>query len=110
MAGDAGAANDGFLSYHEPTIVQILVLFSFFLFLSFGEWFSAKVFRAGLIGQIVVGLIYGMPLGNIIPVAWQEAFVALGYIGLILVIFEGLFHTLHSWTMLIADRCSRGAA
>ena len=87
---DEVEANDGFLSYHEPTIVQILVLFSFFFFLSFGEWLSAKVFRAGLIGQIIVGLVYGMPLGNILPVAWQEAFVALGYIGLILVIFEGI--------------------
>ncbi|RAR04133.1 Sodium/hydrogen exchanger [Stemphylium lycopersici] len=91
MAGDASAsAADGFLQYHEPNIIQILVLVSFFFWLSFGEWLSNRVFRAGLIGQIIVGLIYGLPIGgDIIPIAWQEAFIALGYIGLVLIIFEG---------------------
>jgi hypothetical protein len=37
----------------------------------------------------MVGLIYGMPIGNIMPVEWQNTFVTLGYIGLILIIFEG---------------------
>jgi Kef-type K+ transport system membrane component KefB len=65
-------------------------LVSFFFWLSFGEWLSNKIFRAGLIGQIIVGLIYGLPIGGtIMPVEWQQAFVALGYIGLILIIFEG---------------------
>ncbi|CAE7186969.1 hypothetical protein CFE70_006540 [Pyrenophora teres f. teres 0-1] len=90
MAGDSSAAQDGFLQYHEPNIIQILVLVSFFFWLSFGEWLSNRVFRAGLIGQIIVGLIYGLPIGgDIIPVPWQQAFIALGYIGLVLIIFEG---------------------
>jgi Kef-type K+ transport system membrane component KefB len=72
------------------TVIQILVLVSFFFWLSFGEWLSNKVFRAGLIGQIIVGLIYGLPIGGtMMPIAWQEAFIALGYIGLVLIIFEG---------------------
>ncbi|KAF2180913.1 hypothetical protein K469DRAFT_671896 [Zopfia rhizophila CBS 207.26] len=80
----------GFIQYHEPDIIQTLVLISFFLWLSVGEWLSNKVFRAGLIGQIIVGLIYGAPIGgNVMPIAWQETFIALGYIGLILIIFEG---------------------
>ncbi|KAF2176053.1 Sodium/hydrogen exchanger [Zopfia rhizophila CBS 207.26] len=80
----------GFIQYHEPNIIQILVLISFFLWLSVGEWLSNKVFRAGLIGQIIVGLIYGAPIGgNVMHIAWQETFIALGYIGLILIIFEG---------------------
>jgi hypothetical protein len=70
-------------------VVSLLCLISFFFFLSFAEWFSAKIFKAGLIGQIIVGLIYGLPVGNIMPVEWQETFVELGYIGLILIIFEG---------------------
>ena len=89
MAGEDSDTNNGFLVYHEPNIVQILVLISFFFFLSFGEWLSNKVFRAGLIGQIIVGMIYGLPLGNVLDVGWQQAFVALGYLGLILIIFEG---------------------
>lgn len=51
---------------------------------------SAKVIRAGIIGQIAVGIIYGKPLANILQEPWQHTFMALGYIGLILIIFEGL--------------------
>ena len=53
------------------------------------EWLADKVLRAGLIGQIIVGLIYGVPIGNILALEWQETFLALGYIGLIIIIFEG---------------------
>jgi Kef-type K+ transport system membrane component KefB len=53
------------------------------------ERLSDKVFRAGLIGQIIVGLIYGVPIADILAMEWQETFMALGYIGLILIIFEG---------------------
>ncbi|KAF7594645.1 Hsp70 ATPase ssc1 [Aspergillus hancockii] len=79
----------GFLPYHEPGIVEILVIISFFFFLSLAEWVSAKVLRAGIIGQIAVGIIYGVPLANILEKHWQETFLALGYVGLILIIFEG---------------------
>jgi hypothetical protein len=71
-------------------VIQILVVISFFLFLSAGEWIARKLFRAGLIGQIVVGLIYGVPLGNILDNHWQDTFVALGYFGLILIVLEGI--------------------
>jgi hypothetical protein len=67
-----------------------LTLLSFFLFLAIAEWLADKVLRASLIGHIIVGLIYGVPLGNILAPAWQETFLALGYISLILIIFEGL--------------------
>lgn len=53
------------------------------------EWVADKVLRAGLIGQIIVGLIYGVPIGNILALEWQATFLALGYIGLIIIIFEG---------------------
>ncbi|KAK0641906.1 Cation/H+ exchanger [Cercophora newfieldiana] len=83
------AEGGAFLEYHEPNITSILTLISFFLFLAIAEWASDKILRAGLIGQIVVGLIYGVPVGNILAIEWQETFLALGYIGLILIIFEG---------------------
>ncbi|KAK4112803.1 hypothetical protein N656DRAFT_797992 [Canariomyces notabilis] len=81
--------SDGFLSYHEPNIIEILTLVSFFLFLSVSEWLADKTIGASLIGPIVVGLLFGFPIGNILAPAWQETFLALGYIGLILIIFEG---------------------
>ncbi|KAL3447248.1 Sodium/hydrogen exchanger family-domain-containing protein [Aspergillus insuetus] len=78
-----------FVQYHEPSIVQILVIISFFFFLSLAEWLSAKVIRAGIIGQIAVGIIYGKPLADILELEWQHTFIALGYVGLLLIIFEG---------------------
>jgi Kef-type K+ transport system membrane component KefB len=78
-----------FVAYHEPGIVQILIIISFFFFLSLAEWFSAKIIRAGIIGQIAVGIIYGKPLADILEGPWQETFLAIGYVGLILIIFEG---------------------
>jgi len=62
---------------------------SFFYFLSISEWVAAKVIYAGILGPILVGIIYGAPLGNILDHDWQESFMALGYVGLILIIFEG---------------------
>jgi Kef-type K+ transport system membrane component KefB len=70
-------------------VIQLLVIISFFFFLALAEWISDKIFKAGLIGQMLVGLVYGIPLGNIMPIEWQETFISLGYIGLILIIFEG---------------------
>lgn len=101
----------GFLPYHEPgsvcpntspfercsfshwflAVVQILIIVSFFFFLTLAKWVSAKIIQAGIIGQIAVGIIYGMPLADILEHNWQETFLALGYVGLILIIFEGKF-------------------
>ncbi|KAJ9482566.1 hypothetical protein VN97_g10862 [Penicillium thymicola] len=80
---------NGFLPYHEPGTVDILIIVSFFFFLSLARWVSAKVIQAGIIGQIAVGIIYGVPLANILEHNWQETFITLGYVGLILIIFEG---------------------
>lgn len=71
------------------SVVNVLILISFFFFLSLAEWISSKIIRAGIIGQIAVGIIYGTPLANILHEDWQSTFLALGYIGLILIIFEG---------------------
>ncbi|KAL3476293.1 Cation/H+ exchanger [Aspergillus californicus] len=79
----------GFLPYHEPGIVEILIIISFFFILSLAEWASAKIIRAGIVGHIVVGIIYGTPVADILKTDWQETFLSLGYVGLILIIFEG---------------------
>ncbi|KAA8614860.1 KefB Kef-type K+ transport system membrane component [Pyrenophora tritici-repentis] len=78
-----------FLQYHEPEIVDILILVSFFTFLWISEYVSAKLLRAGIIGPVVVGIIYGEPLANLLHRDWAETFLYLGYIGLVLIIFEG---------------------
>lgn len=85
----SSSGDQRFLQYHEPKIVDILIVISFFTFLSVAEYASSKVIRAGIIGPIIVGIIYGRPVGNILHEDWQETFLYLGYIGLIIIIFEG---------------------
>lgn len=124
--GDSGS-HSGFLEYHEPNstynrstcfelladscgrtiAVEILVLLSFFFFLALAEWVSDRIFKAGLLGQIIVGVIYGVPVGNIMPIGWQETFVSLGYIGLILIIFEGGLQARQRSPLLTSQGVSR---
>ncbi|CAK3773553.1 Sodium hydrogen exchanger [Lecanosticta acicola] len=83
------ASDAKFLQYHEPGIVEILIIVSFVAFLWVAGHVSKKVIRAGIIGPIAVGIIYGEPLANLLVRDWQETFLYLGYIGLILLIFQG---------------------
>lgn len=90
MAGaESTASTAGFLQYQEPDIISILVLLSFLFFLSALGWIFNKAIRASLIGQILLGVLYGAPVGNFLAIEWQQTFLALGYLGLILIIFEG---------------------
>lgn len=66
-----------------------MIIVSFFTFLWLFEKISSKTIKAGIIGNIAVGIIYGRPLADILQTNWQETFLYLGYIGLILIIFEG---------------------
>lgn len=86
---DGAVATTGFLQYEEPDVIGILVLVSFFFFLSVLGWAFDKAISASLIGHILLGILYGVPVGNILTTEWQETFLALGYVGLILIIFEG---------------------
>ncbi|KAK6844069.1 Na+/H+ exchanger family protein [Apiospora arundinis] len=79
----------GFLQYHEPGIVSILILISFFTFLWLSSKISGRLIHASIVGPIVTGIIYGPPLANILHSEWQDTFLYLGFIGLILIIFEG---------------------
>lgn len=78
------------MSTNNNIVINILILISFFLFLAVAEWLADKLIRASLIGHIIVGLIYGVPIANILALEWQDTFLAMGYIGLILIIFEGM--------------------
>ncbi|KAK1818343.1 hypothetical protein LTR12_007257 [Friedmanniomyces endolithicus] len=70
-------------------VVDLLIIISFFALLWLSQYLAAKIIRAGILGPIIAGIIYGAPLANILLTEWQTTFLALGYIGLILLIFEG---------------------
>ena len=80
-----------YLPYEEPGIVTILSLTSFLLLLNIIRCILDRALYCGIIGEILIGVIWGLPVGG---TAWlglelQETIQALGYLGLIGLVFEG---------------------
>jgi Kef-type K+ transport system membrane component KefB len=83
------ALSDASLPYHEPGIVTILVYSSFLLLLNAINYILDRLVYCGLIGQIFLGIAWGSPGGKWLPIDAQNTIVSLGYIGLILLVYEG---------------------
>ncbi|KAI0138949.1 Sodium/hydrogen exchanger [Hypoxylon sp. NC0597] len=77
------------LPYHEPSIIQILILSSFLLALNVIDALLDRALYCGLVGQVLIGVAWGAPGGNLLSPDLQDAVVQLGYLGLILIVFEG---------------------
>ncbi|CUS22495.1 LAQU0S05e06678g1_1 [Lachancea quebecensis] len=77
------------LSYHEPDVLAILILASFLLILNVVGWALDNLIYCGLLGQIFIGVAWGSPGGNWLSLSIQQAVVQLGYLGLILLVYEG---------------------
>ncbi|KAK1763966.1 Sodium/hydrogen exchanger family-domain-containing protein [Phialemonium atrogriseum] len=82
------SSGEAALAYHEPSIVVILVQSSFLLFLNVLNWALDSLLYCGLIGQILVGIAWGTPGAQILSIEAEHAVVQLGYLGLILLVFE----------------------
>lgn len=75
--------------YHEPGMVRILVLSSFLLLLNVVNFVVDKFLYCGLVGQILLGIAWGTPGGKWIDNETEQVFIDLGYLGLLLVVYEG---------------------
>lgn len=78
------------LTYHEPEIVTILVITSFLLVLSIANYVLDRIVYCGLIGQILIGMAWGTPGARWISREVQDTIMQLGYLGLILIVYEGM--------------------
>ncbi len=76
-------------SYIPPRVASILTLGSYLFLLNVFDFFAQWVLSAGLLGQILVGIVFGSSLAGWLSLEWQGAFVDLGYVGLLLIVFEG---------------------
>ncbi|ORY31422.1 Sodium/hydrogen exchanger family-domain-containing protein [Naematelia encephala] len=76
-------------TYHEPSTLQYLILIAFFSLLNIFGWVAQWLLSAGLLGQILIGVIFGEPLAGWLDQSWMEAFISVGYVGLLLVVYEG---------------------
>lgn len=80
-----------YLPYEEPGITTVLSLTSFLLLLNVSRYILDRLLYCGIIGEILIGIIWGLPVGG---TAWltedtQETIQAFGYLGLIGLVFEG---------------------
>ena len=80
-----------YLPYEEPGITVILSLTAFLLLLNGVRYILDRLLYCGIIGEIFIGVIWGLPVGG---TAWltegtQEAIQSFGYLGLIGLVFEG---------------------
>lgn len=78
------------LSYHEPGTVTILVLASFLLLENVVNWACDRLLFCGLVGQIAIGVAWGIPGADWLSEGSQTTIVQIGYLGLILLVFEGM--------------------
>ncbi|OJD38980.1 sodium hydrogen exchanger family protein [Diplodia corticola] len=85
MASSSAAS----LPYHEPGITTILTQGSFLVILNVINTILDNTVYCGLLGQIFVGVVWGTPGAKWLSESTEEAIVQLGYLGLILLVYEG---------------------
>ncbi len=78
------------LIYYEPSLSSLLILSSFLFFLNAVNYVLDKLVYCGLIGQILVGMAWGTPGARWLSGEVEAGVLQLGYIGLILIVFEGM--------------------
>jgi hypothetical protein len=77
------------LPYQEPGITALLTLSSFLCLLNVINHLLDKWIYCGLLGQVFVGVVWGLPGAQWISNAIQEVFTQLGSLGLVLLVYEG---------------------
>ena len=75
--------------YEELALPQLLTLIAFLGLLQLARKLAAATVGAGLLGECAIGVIFGSPLAGILPLAWEEFSLALGYLGLVLILLDG---------------------
>ena len=74
--------------YQVPSTPSLLTLSSFLYLINVADSLSAQWIHAGLIGPLVVGIVYGPQAAGILSASLQSTLISLGYVGLLLIVFE----------------------
>lgn len=75
--------------YEEPSITVILVLTGFLLLLNGVNTVLDSMLYCGLVGQVFVGILFGTPGAKFLNDTAETTVSNLGYLGLILLVYEG---------------------
>jgi hypothetical protein len=86
----ARAATAPSLPYHEPAVVTILVQSSLLLLLNLVNALLDRLVYCGLLGQVLLGIAWGTPGAKWLSSEAEEVMVQLGYLGLVLLVYEGI--------------------
>ena len=78
------------LPYAEPGIIAILILSSFLYLLNVVNDVLDQWIYCGLLGQVFIGVAWGTPGAQLLAKTTQEALTQLGYLGLLLLVYEGM--------------------
>ncbi|KAK2594726.1 hypothetical protein QQS21_007576 [Conoideocrella luteorostrata] len=85
------------LPYHEPGIKTILIQSTFLLLLNIANYILDRAVYCGLLGQVFLGVAWGTPGAKWLGVEAEHVILQLGYLGLLLLVYEGgLSTSLHS--------------
>ncbi|KAG8629259.1 hypothetical protein KVT40_003124 [Elsinoe batatas] len=77
------------LAYIEPATVLLLIVTSLILFLNVLNSILDHFIYCGLIGQIFLGVLYGQTGAKWLDLDLQVLIQTLGYLGLVLIVYEG---------------------
>ncbi|KAJ5640918.1 Sodium/hydrogen exchanger [Penicillium herquei] len=86
MAADI---SDGAFGYEEPTITTLLNQTGFLVVLNIINVCLDKLLYCGLVGQLFVGILWGTPGAKWLSRDTETVIQQLGYIGLIMLVYEG---------------------
>ena len=75
-------------TYEAPSIPTLLTLSSFLYLNSAASSLCDRLIHANLLGPLLVGIIYGPQVANILPTDTLTTFINVGYIGLLIIVFE----------------------
>ncbi|KAL1673149.1 Sodium/hydrogen exchanger family-domain-containing protein [Schizophyllum commune] len=75
-------------TYEAPSIPTLLTLSSFLYLNSAVSSLFDRLIHANLLGPLFVGIIYGPQVANILPSDALTTFINVGYIGLLIIVFE----------------------
>lgn len=94
ISDQPGSITSKALAYHEPSLETILLQSFFLVSSNVVRYFLDRLLACGIVGQIFVGILFGEPsnLGLLTP-GFQRVVVSLGYLGLILLCYQGGTHS-----------------
>jgi Kef-type K+ transport system membrane component KefB len=76
-------------AYHEPSIETVLNYSGLLLGLNIINICLDKLLYCGLIGQLFIGILWGTPGAQWLDQETERVIQQIGYLGLILLIYEG---------------------